>query len=204
MALLAVIISTVALLQTAKQTRLSNKHQLFDRRLEKYLFMKCLLTLYRKARSQLINDSINVYQEPECHFTTLTNCASLESMVAAMTTPLEGDAHKEFLIKIEMLDRYAREIELLWNNEEGRLVGHFVNQYKNLLMSLYRQQCWRNSFMDTMNKPQVHISLDTFQKKTEENAIAVGLFDAIFEIERTYNQIRDRDAEEHIVKSIHL
>lgn len=202
MTILAVIISIIALFQTAKQTRLSNKQQLFDRRLEKYLFIKDLLILYKDNRTIIVGNE-SICEMVDFQFVMLTNCASLENMGAAITTPLHEEIHKEYLTKIEMLDKYATEIELLWNTEEGRLAGRFVKQYKKLLHSMYKQQIWINH-LNKVNTPEKPLSLDAFQKKAKEKAMEIGLFDAISEVESTYNQIIDRDVEKHIVKSIRL
>ena len=45
LSLLAVVISMIALWQTHRQIKLSNKQQLFDRRLSDYLIVKGLLDL---------------------------------------------------------------------------------------------------------------------------------------------------------------
>ena len=53
LSLLAVVISMIALWQTHRQIKLSNKQQLFDRRLSDYLIVKGLLDLYREHRDNL-------------------------------------------------------------------------------------------------------------------------------------------------------
>ena len=202
MTILAVVISIIALFQTAKQTRLSNKQQLFDRRLEKYLFIKDLLMLYKDNRIIIVGDE-SICEGVKFQLGMLTNCASLENMGAAITTPLHKEIHKECLTKIEMLDKYATEIELLWNTKEGRLAGRFVRQYKKLLYSMCEQQNWINC-LNKKTTPEKPLSLDIFQKRAKENAMEIGLFDAIYEVESTYSQIIDRDVEKHIAKSIRL
>ena len=59
MTIIAVVISIIALFQTAKQTKLSNKQQLFDRRLEKYMLLKDLLILYKNSRG-FISENENI------------------------------------------------------------------------------------------------------------------------------------------------
>lgn len=202
LAILAVLISVIALFQTARQTKLSNKQQLFDRRLEKYLFVKDLLILYKDSRALLVDDD-SICEMVDFQFVMLTNCVSLEKMGAAISTPLHDEIHKEYLTKIEMLDKYATEIELLWNTKKGHLAGHFVKQYKILLHSMYKQQIWINR-LNKLNTPENPLLLETFQEKAKEKALEIGLFDAISEIENTYNQIIDKDVEKHIVESIRL
>lgn len=71
--LIAIIISIVALFQTSKQTKLSNKQQLFDRRLEKYLLFKDLLVLYKDNRKLFVGDE-NICEMVDFQFAMLTNC----------------------------------------------------------------------------------------------------------------------------------
>jgi hypothetical protein len=202
MTVIAVLISVIALLQTAKQTKLSNKQQLFDRRLEKYLFVKDLLILYKDNRALFVSDE-SICEMVDFQFIMLTNCSSLEKMGAAISTPLHDDIHKEYLTKIEMLDKNATEIELLWNTKEGRLVGRFVKQYKDLIHSMYKQQIWINH-LNKINTPESPLSLDEFKKQAKEKACEIGLFDIIEDIDNTYNEIIEKDVEQHIIKSIRL
>lgn len=202
MTILAVVISIIALFQTAKQTKLSNKQQLFDRRLEKYLFVKDLLILYRDNRALLVDDE-SICEMVDFQFGMLTNCAFLEKIGEAISTPLHEEIHKEYLTKIEILDKYATEIELLWNTEEGRLAGQFVKQYKELLHSMYKQQIWIN-YLKKINAPETPLSLDEFKKKAKEKADQIGLFDVITDIDNTYSEIVEKNVEQHIIKSIRL
>lgn len=200
--MLTLIISLIALFQTTKQIKLSNKQQLFDRRLEKYLFAKDLLILYKNNRN-LIVENESICEMVDFQFVMFTNSVSLEKIGPAISAPLSTEMHKEFLTKIDMIDKNAAEIELIWNTEDGRLLSRFVRQYKDLLHSMYKQQIWINH-LNKINTPMPPLSLDVFQKKAREGATETGLFDIISEIESTYNQIVEKDVERHIVKSIHL
>ena len=52
LSLFAVVISMIALWQTHRQIKLSNKQQLFDRRLSDYLLLKDLAETYRKGHAE--------------------------------------------------------------------------------------------------------------------------------------------------------
>ncbi len=200
--ILAIFISIFALFQTAKQTKLSNKQQLFDRRLEKYLFVKDLLILYKNNRNLFVGDE-SICEMVDFQFIMLTNCSLLENIGDAITTPLHEDIHITYLTKIEMLDKYSTEIELLWNTKNGHLLSLFVKQYKELLHSMYKQQIWINH-LKKINTHERPLSLKDFKNQAKEKANEIGLFDIISNIECTYNQIIEKDVEQHIVKNIRL
>jgi len=84
--IVTIIIAIVALWQTHKQTKLSNKQQLFDRRLEQFHFIKELLSLYEQER-QFLNDKF-ITEEVVSYFIFLTNNSRLESMASVMSDPL--------------------------------------------------------------------------------------------------------------------
>lgn len=201
-AILTVVISIIALCQTGKQTKLSNKHQLFDRRMEKYLFIKDLLILYKSHRNLWVGDN-SICEMVDFQFMMLTNCSSLESMGAAISNPLHDNIHKEYLCKIEMLDKYATEIELLWSTEDGRLLGRFVTLYKELLHSMYRQQIFINHLKKS-NTPENPLTLEAFKRQAKKKAEETGLISTITDIENIYNQIVEKDTEKRIIKSMRL
>ena len=202
MSIIAITISLIALFQTAKQIKLSNKQHCFDRRIEKYMFVRDLLKLYKDNRVLFINNK-SICETVDFPFVMLTNCASLESMGAAISTPLHKETHKEYLLKIEMIDKYAAEIKLLWDTEEGCLASRFVYQYKEFLHAMYKQQIWLKKQDETYN-PNNPPLLDEFQKQANDMAINTQLFDAIDNIEKTYHKIVEKDIEQHMIKSLRL
>ena len=85
LSLAAIVVSVIALFQTAKQTKLSNKQHLFDRRLEKYVLMKDLLGLYKQNREYLV-DKTELAKMVDLQFSWLVNCSYLTDMNQAMQT----------------------------------------------------------------------------------------------------------------------
>lgn len=200
--LIAIIISIVALFQTSKQTKLSNKQQLFDRRLEKYLLFKDLLVLYKDNRKLFVGDE-NICEMVDFQFAMLTNCTFLENIGSAISTPLHEDIHKTYLTKIEMLDKYATEIELLWSTEDGKLAGTFVKQYKELLHAMYKQQIFINH-LHKINTDESPLSSEELKKQAKKKAVDSGLYDIIDSVDNTFNKIIEDDVEQNIIKSIRL
>lgn len=63
--IISIVIATVALVQAKRQIKISNKHKLFDRRLEKYTLLSKLLKNYEKQRELFLQKKIF---NRSCHF----------------------------------------------------------------------------------------------------------------------------------------
>lgn len=198
---IAVCLSIIALFLTQKQIKLSNKQQLFDRRLEKYLIFRDLITLYKSNR-RLLLDNDSICEMVDFQFSMLTNCSTLEQMCAAIDKPLHDDAHKILLTKLELLEKNAVEVELLWNSDAGRKAGCFVKQYKEMLMSMYQQQILLKH-LHKQNEEQP-MNLTEFQRQAKENALTVGLYNSIEKLDAIYNDIVEAKVEHELTDSITL
>lgn len=127
----------------------------------------------------------------------------LENIGSAISTPLHEDIHKTYLTKIEMLDKYATEIELLWSTEDGKLAGTFVKQYKELLHAMYKQQIFINH-LHKINTDESPLSSEELKKQAKKKAVDSGLYDIIDSVDNTFNKIIEDDVEQNIIKSIRL
>lgn len=200
--LISITISIIALFQTNKQIKLSNKQQLFDRRLEQYTLLKDLLILYKNSRSFIAKNQ-DICEMVDFQFAMLTNCVKLEEIAPAIYKPLHEDTHKKYLTKIENLDKNAMEIELLWNTEEGKLASQFVFEYKELLQAFYKQQIWINYYKKEQGS-EMPISSEEFKKRTKEKANQIDLYGIINRIDDIYNTIVSNNVEKKLANSIRL
>lgn len=194
-------IAIIALFQSNYQIKISNKQQLFDRRLEKYLLIKDLLSLYLTNRN-LLFDKKDVCKVIDYIFFLLTNCSTLETMCSAISKPLSQEEQKIFLEKCEMLDKTSTEIQLIWNGTESILIGSFVKEYCNLLRSMYKQQVFIKRLREQNdNQPML---LEIWESKLCENADNVNLFKTIDNLEKIYQEIIITNAVDNLKKHIKL
>ena len=105
--IVSVGIALVALFQTKRQIALSNKQQLFDRRLSCFLEFNTIYNLYVANKLYLKDDS-TFYHTNDLIFSWLTNCADLEEMVLAVSNPLQQKEQKTLLTKYEQLKNDLR------------------------------------------------------------------------------------------------
>ena len=198
--IVTIIIATIALLQTQKQTKLSNKQHLFDRRLENYLLFKDLLSLYRSSRSVL--DKENIAELVEIPFGCLTNCARLEMVYMLIKSPTDDHLRKVFLTKCEELEHSAEETRLIWDESLGELPALFIKQHVQLLKTLYEQQLMIIAAReDSEGKIIRH---EDMQKRLKESAQNGGLMDAINTIAVTFKEIESTCVEIKLAESIKL
>jgi len=208
--LLSVVSLTIALIatfQTQKQIRLSNKQHLFDRRLEKYMIIKDLLMLFSKNRRHIVDEK-GIAQSLDLQFNWLINVSYLSDMIFAIKEPLNSKKQKILLSKCEMLEKYALEISILWNDKIGDIFSLFVRTYKEMLFNMYQQKvCIDN--INRFNKEQngvieLMVDLDTFKEDTVKNADEIGLFETIKELDNIYNKVIEENLEQKLIDSLKL
>lgn len=138
----AVGISVVALIQTKKQIKLSNKHQLFDRRLEKYCIFDSLLTSFSEAvlvcesESELENNSTYILEH-------LLDNAYLEDALWVSEKTLDDKGAKQLRKKQRWLWMISEETLIIFENDESKIMSDFIKLYGLLTFNLYEYNYWK-------------------------------------------------------------
>lgn len=207
LSIVSLTIALVAIFQTKKQIALSNKQLLFDRRLEKYIIIKDLLLLFANNRERIV-DKKDLARYLDFKFVLLTNVSYLSDMIFAIKEPLNSDKQNIFLTKCEMLEKYAVEISLLWDNDIGQIFSEFVKTYKEMLNKLYLQQVYINGLKKDREEQNYignsPIDLDTYKKKTLKNAKDIKLFETIQNLDDIYRRIINENLEQKLIDDLKL
>lgn len=206
LSIVSLTIALAAIFQTKKQIALSNKQLLFDRRLEKYIIIKDLLSLFANNRKHIVNKE-NLAKCLDFQFSQLINVSYLSDMIFAIKEPLNSDKQNIFLTKCEMLEKYAVEISLLWDNDIGQIFSEFVKTYKELLNKLYQQQTRIDGLKkhnEEQNDIKYLIDLDSYEKITLENAKEIKLFETIQNIDDIYRRIINENLEQKLIDDLKL
>lgn len=205
-AIITAFIAIIALLQTHKQIKISNKQFLFDKRLNKYLLAKGLLELY-KDNANLLNYDKTPDDEAiivDFQFINLTNNNFLKDITCIINEPKNNDFKNNFLIKIEELKELSNEIRFLFQNKSGLLLGDFIMKYQNLLMELYKYQIvldlMINDKVPKKNKP----TYNELQKEYGELDHRHRLYHAISDLKKSYYELVNKKTIDKIEKSIKL
>lgn len=205
-AIITASIAIIALLQTHKQIKISNKQFLFDKRLSKYLLANGLLELY-KDNETLLDYTDHLDEEPiivDYQFINLTNNNYLKDITCIIKEPKNNDFKNNFLVKIEELKKLSNEIKFLFHDNSGVLLGNFIIEYQNVLMELYKYQIVLDSMMNDniprKNKPPYN----ELKKNYGELKHRRRLYNAIDNLKKSYNEVISKKTVNEIEKSIKL
>lgn len=200
--MITAIVAVIALSQTHKQIKISNKQHLFDKRMENYLIAKGLIQLYRNNCMIFNNEEDEPIFDAKLYFVWLTNNTYLEQITPAISDVLNPLNHKNLLIKLEDLKEISTKIRLLFPNKTGYLLADFVLKYQQLLHSLYKYQILLKD-MDKMNEAH-KFTLEEIQEKIGEEKYRIELKTAFDSLRKGYNLIEIKNVEERVEKQIKL
>lgn len=206
LSIITIIATLIALWQTHKQIKISNKQFLFDKRLSKYLLANGLLELYNDNES-LLDYTDHLDDEPiivDYQFINLTNNNYLKDINCIIKEPKNNELKNNFLVKIEELKKLSNEIKFLFHDNNGVLLGNFIMEYQNVLMELYKYQIVLDSMVNDniprKNKPPYN----ELQKNYDELKHRHRLYNAIDNLKKSYHEVVSKKTVNEIEKSIKL
>lgn len=203
--LASVIIAILALIQTNRHIKVNNRQQLFARRLDKYIVIKDLLNLYNSTRPHFCDDII---LSMDFQFNLLTNVSYLNDMRFVMSEPPNNETQNAFLGKCELLEKYAVEVSILWNDVSGINFSNFIRTYKDLLYKLYQQKVSVNSYKQYNKQVNENTELiykgPTMKQKLLNNAKRTKLFETIDKLNDIYDKIKNERFEERLIETLKL
>jgi hypothetical protein len=202
LSVITVLAAVIALFQSHKQVKISNRQALLDRRINKFLLFKDLLANYSNSITSLEESILS--QDVEFPFIYLTNCSSLEMIANVMKNPLSHEEKNLFLTKCEELEKSAIEVELIFKSSVSKYMAEFIIVYKKLLQAMHRQQIALNGLKDNNFDQKSCMSLDIFQKKAHDWAEKNKLYETADTLKKLYQLINDREVEKKIRKEISL
>ncbi len=204
--IITVIATLIALWQTHKQIKISNKQYLFDKRLSKYLLAKGLLELYKDNESLLdyTDDPDDEAIVVDYQFVNLTNNNYLKDVTCIINEPKNNEFKNNFLVKIEELKQLSNEVRFLFPNKSGLLLSNFIMKYQDTLMELYKYQI----VLDLMKKDEIprknKPTYNELQNEYGELKHRHRLYDAIDDLKESYHEVVSKKVINKIEKSIKL
>ena len=197
------VAAVVAIGVSVHQIRLSNKQQLFDRRLKAYMMANSIISLCkenyvflsekRKAEPQFANDLVFVW---------LTNNTYMEGQAEAIEHPLEQPFHKELLKKREELRNMAMEFEFIFKGNVASLYGNFLRDYENALAVMYQYEIIIRK-MKEENEKHPHTS-EVLSKMFSEEEYRDRLYDALGKLKVSYDTVSQEKNDKQLRKQLAL
>lgn len=201
--LVSIVIALFALYQTKQQIALSNKQQLFDRRLSCYKKFNMIYSLFSENKS-LINMRDSFIFSCEYEFALLTNSSDLEEVTPAISKPLHQDEQNILLKKREDLKNLALEISMVFDGELGEIMGRFVSLYTDLLMKIYQQRIMLRNLENKKQKNGVPFCYEDFRKESEENLEFIKMQETLDNLNRLYEEIINKNLLEETKNCLRL
>ena len=204
--IITAIVAIIALWQTHKQIKLSNKQYLFENRIKKFTLANGLIQLYKENKS-LLDYSKEKEDEAiivDFQFESLTNIGYLKDITGIIHDPKNNEEKTKFLLKLEELKQLANEIKFLFNRRQGILLNNFIYNYQNVLLELYKYQIVQNLMKENSVpsiEPKTFVDL---QKDYGEINHRTRLFGAIKQLEISYEELLNKNAIAKIEKEIKL
>lgn len=197
------VAAVVAIGVSVHQIRLSNKQQLFERRLKAYMMANSIISLCkenyvflsekRKAEPQFANDLVFVW---------LTNNTYMEGQAEAIEHPLEQPFHKELLKKREELRNMAMEFEFIFKGNVASLYGNFLRDYENALAVMYQYEIIIRR-MKEENEKYPHTS-EVLSKMFSEEEYRDRLYDALGKLKVSYDTVSQEKNDKQLRKQLAL
>lgn len=200
--IITLMIAFIAIFQTYKQIKISNKQHLFDKRIEKFLICTGLLSLYSENKKLIKEENKDVPLEVTMLFSGLTNNLYLKDIGNIINDTHNEKLRIDFLIKLEDLYKVASEIELIFPSRHSKILKEFILEYRDLLQKLYKYRCVLEKIETENNKKkQEFVKL---QKTFGEEKYREELYYAYRNIEVVYIKIEEKNLIEKVKKQIKL
>ena len=197
----SIFIALLALFQTKRQITLSNKQQLFDRRLARYLEFNAIYALYVKNEPYLKDDN-TFYHTNDLIFSWLTNCSDLEDMTLALYKPLHLEEQKVLLTKYEQLKNAAIEISMIFDGSAAKIAEEFITSFVDLLKAMYQQQVYISKLKEQNEKTSM--LLEDYKNKCNKMAEGLGLFQIRDNLKSLADEIVKKRVIEEMKNSLRL
>ena len=201
--ILTALTAILALILSVHQIRLSNRQQLFERRLKVYMLTNSLILLCkgnymwlsakRKTTQEFANDLVFIW---------LTNNTYMESQADAIKHPMERPFHQEFLRRREELRNMAMEIELIFKGEVALAYSNFLRAYESALAVMYQYQIVINEIKKENEKRPM--TLEEIEKIFSEKEYRSRRYDALDKLKEAYDVVAQNKVEKQMKKQLTL
>lgn len=195
----------IALFQTGKQIKVSNKQNLFEKRMNVLIKVTGLMKLYEENRNLMIEDNKKddfAVLMVDFNFENLTNNTYLEDIAICVHKVLEQPYQNQLLTKLEELRNISTTIMYLFPDKQAKALSEFVYNYQNTLFTIYQYQILSNNIRNDSIKFETDVH--EMAKQLNEPKHREKLLSSYKKLEESYKKIINEDIIEEIRKKIKL
>lgn len=203
--IITALTAIIALFQTWKQIKVSNKQNLFEKRINVLIKVTGLMKLYEENRNLMIDDNEkddSAVLMVDFNFENLTNNTYLEDIAICIHKSLEQPYQKQLLTRLEELRNISTSIMYLFPDKQAKALSDFVFNYQNTLFTIYQYQILSNNIRNDSIKFKTDVH--DMAKKLNEPKQREKLLVSYKKLEESYKKIITEDIIEEIRKKIKL
>ena len=198
--IITAIVAIIALFQTQIQITISNKHKLFDKRVEKFMLITGLISLFEESKQLMNNEGYDDYIDVTVLFHSLTNNTYLQDIGNIIDNINQEDIRQKFLVKLEELKKMSIEVEFIFSKNNIDLIKKFIYRYQELLRTIYKEQIILNKILKKNEKnPTEFVKL---QEEFGEKRYREKLYSEYDKIKSLYDEVVKKDIMKDIKKQI--
>lgn len=198
---ISAIVAIIALFISCYQARLSNKQSLFNRRLNIWITVDKLMSVYVKNAKNLEHDdesqmAINLL------FVLLTNTTYLQSISTSINQVLDAEPQLNLHLKLDEMKSLAMEAKFCFKGKSGDAIAEFIEAYQSLLFSMYQYQILLNKMSQSSKEYQW--TLDRAYEKLHEPDQRKDLFEKESALAASYKTLCHHNKRGAIQRQIQL
>lgn len=201
-AIITAIIAVIALWQTHRQITISNKHQLFDKRVDRFITINGLISLFKESKHLMDKEDYDHFIDVTVLFHSLTNNIYLKDIGTIIDNVEQEDIRQNFLIKLEEIKKLSIEMKFLFNGDCINLIKEFVYKYQELLRLMYKEQIILNRILEKNSKNSTEFI--KLQKEFGERKFREDLYTEYDKIKQLYEAIIEKNIINNIENQIKL
>lgn len=198
---ISAIVAIIALLISCYQARLSNKQSLFNRRLNIWITVDKLMSVYEKNAKDLEHDD-EPQMDIDLQFALLTNTTYLQSISTSIKHVLDADPQLNLHLKLDEMKSLAMEARFCFKGKSGEAIAEFIEAYQSLLFSMYQYQILLNKMLQ--NAREYQWTLEQASEKLHEPDQRQDLFERESTLAASYKTLCQQNNQGAIQRQIKL
>ena len=199
LSIVTITATIIALFQTSRQIKLSNRQSLFDRRISLIIYAKTIYCLLGNSRFSLEKREEGVQFGIAIPFCEITNSSIFEEMANVVSNPLKQPFHRSFLAKKEEIVSKSYEIKMVFKKDDANDLSCLLVCYSELLQSMYKYIIALSDMEKYKNEPS--FDYKNWEPELEQRA---DLFSKIKEAYEAFDNVKKRNLFAQLEKEIKL